>query len=176
MKKLLSIALVLIMLCSFSISALAASTTTLTTTVLPAEYKLNIPENQEIPFGAESTNIGNITVTEASGFAVGKNLAVTISYDTFSCADTTTKIPFDLVAVYMGTNTAVQPTEELATGAVLTFTGNEDTGVDAPRTQGSGNIVPLHHITVNITSENWGKALAGDYSATITFTAEVVAE
>ncbi len=75
MKKLLSLALALLMLASVATVALA-STTTLTTTVPPATYTLNIPADQEIPFGAVSTEIGAISVTDGTGFAEGKNLKV----------------------------------------------------------------------------------------------------
>ena len=77
MKKLLSLALALLMLASVATVALA-STTTLTTTVPPATYTLNIPADQEIPFGETGHNIGNVTVTDAAGFAEGKNLKVTM--------------------------------------------------------------------------------------------------
>ena len=74
MKKLLAVVLAMLTVFSFGTVAFAANTTTLTTTVPDAEYTLNIPADQEIPFGATSTDIGNVTVTNASGFAVGKNL------------------------------------------------------------------------------------------------------
>ena len=34
----------------------------------------------------------------------------------------------------------------------------------------------LNAVGIYVSSENWGKALAGNYTATITFTAKVVAE
>ena len=51
----------------------------------------------------------------------------------------------------------------------VTITG-KNTGVN----QGSTYKGAADQTYVNISSTDWGKALAGDYSATITFTAEVV--
>lgn len=97
MKKLASFLLVLAMILSMGTLAFADGTTTLSTTVPAAQYTLNIPADQTIPFGATSTEIGNVTVSDSSGFAKGKNLNVTVAYDAFSSADVSTTIPFELV-------------------------------------------------------------------------------
>ena len=61
MKKFFAIALAVAMFASMATVASAAeNTTTLTTTVPAATYTLNIPANQEIPFGATQTNIGSV--------------------------------------------------------------------------------------------------------------------
>ena len=59
----------------------------------------------------------------------------------------------------------------------MTFKGNNDGEVDEAQYTKTGAAVvwTLSNISTKITSANWGKALAGDYTATITFTAEVVA-
>ena len=80
MKKLTTLVLALALAASLAVPAFAANTTTLTTTVPAATYTLNIPADQEIPFGATETNIGSISVTDGTGFAVGKNLKVTLTY------------------------------------------------------------------------------------------------
>ena len=51
MKKLTTLVLALALAASLAVPAFAANTTTLTTTVPAATYTLNIPADQEIPFG-----------------------------------------------------------------------------------------------------------------------------
>lgn len=175
MKKLLSLALALLMLASVATVALA-STTTLTTTVPPATYTLNIPADQEIPFGATRHSIGTVTVTDAAGFAEGKNLKVTMDYDAFTCEGVSTTIPFSIECVendYPGYSHSYNVHK-------LTFYGSSygrvteyaRFGSDASTSGGWDS----KDMKVTIDSTNWGKALAGDYTATITFTAEVVVE
>ena len=84
MKKIISLALVMALMLAMGTMAFAEKTTTLTTTVPDAEYTLNIPANQTVPFGAQSTEIGNVTVSDSSGFAVGKNIQVIVSYGDFT--------------------------------------------------------------------------------------------
>ena len=81
MKKFIAIALAVLTVLSFSTVAFAADTTTLTTTVPDATYTLNIPADQEIAFGTIDTDIGSMTVTNSSGFAEGKNLQVSLTFD-----------------------------------------------------------------------------------------------
>ena len=83
MKKLIALALAVTLLASMAVTVSAANTTTLTATVPAAGYTLNIPANQEVNFGTTQADIGNITVTDSAGFAVGKNLQVTVTYDAF---------------------------------------------------------------------------------------------
>ena len=181
MKKLTTLVLALALAASLAVQAFAANTTTLTTTVPAATYTLNIPADQEIPFGKTSTNIGSISVTDGTGFAEGKNLKVTLTYDAFTSETVATKIPFAMglrssyftddkylpVIVKSGESMVF---EGKATGDITEFieihgkTNGTSTGY-----QGTAN-----QAVVAISSTDWGKALAGDYSATITFTAEVV--
>ena len=87
MKKFSALILALALLASALPAAFAANatpnTTTLTTTVPSASYVLNIPADQEIPFGQAKTDIGNITITDSKNFAYGKNVKVTISHEPF---------------------------------------------------------------------------------------------
>ncbi len=171
MKKLLSLALALLMLASVATVALA-STTTLTTTVPPATYTLNIPADQEIPFGETGHNIGNVTVTDAAGFAEGKNLKVTMDYDAFTCEGVSTTIPFSIECTG-------GPNDHYSRYNIheLTFRGNASSSVSNRAIfSTSGSEWTCQNMYAKITSTDWGKALAGDYTATITFTAEVVAE
>ena len=73
MKKTLSFLMALVLVLSLGTMAFADGTTTLSTTVPPATYTLNIPADQEITFGATRAEIGNVTVSDSSGFAEGKN-------------------------------------------------------------------------------------------------------
>lgn len=172
MKKLFALALAVMMVMSMATVASAESTTTLTTTVPAATYTLNIPANQEITFGATETNIGSISVTDAAGFAEGKNLAVTLTYSAFTSPDVSTTIPFSISLRSDGT--AVQ--KSVPSGNAITFKGLSDGTVREfiPYTVDGAD--PYDDTLVLIASEDWGKALAGEYSATITFTAEVVVE
>jgi len=96
MKKFIAIAIAVLTVFSFTTVAFAESTTTLTTTVPDAEYTLNIPADQEIEYNATRTNIGLVTVTNSAGFADGKNLCVTVTYDAFKNNENETTIPFIL--------------------------------------------------------------------------------
>ena len=172
MKKLLAILLAVTMLASVATVASAANTTTLTTTVPAATYTLNIPADQEIPFGAESTNIGAFTVSNASGFAEGKNLKVSFTYGDFVSDGVNTTIPFVIGGLY-GNDSHEWRT--FNSGDNVVFRGVSNGGVAKPYA-GVNQTITLENLCVKINSTDWGKALAGEYTATITFTAEVVAE
>lgn len=168
MKKLFAILLTVAMLASIATVASAASTTTLTTTVPAATYTLNIPADQEIGFGTTSTDIGKLSVEDEVGFAEGKNLKVTITYSDFACEDVSTTIPMTVNAHYK--NTFATGTV-IPSGSALVFQGHFLGSLMDPSESGND----LSYLSVEVSSEAWGKALAGEYTATITFTAEVVA-
>lgn len=173
MKKLASLLLVLALFLSLGTTALAAEITStqstkLTTTVPAAQYTLNIPANQTIEFGVERTNIGNVTVTNASGFAEGKNVEVTITSEPFTSETTSTSIPIGLNYTNAGKTVGMS-----AYGNKITFEGQVG-GTVAQKAHINGETFVVDHLTVGINSDKWGKALAGDYSATITFTSSVV--
>ena len=178
MKKLFAIVLVVMMLASMAtIVSAAGNTTVLTTTVPAATYTLNIPADQEIPFGATTTNIGAISVTDAAGFAEGKNLSITLTYGDFTCANVSTTIPMVINAIHKavdGSGSSGTKAVDISSGDSLLFKGTSSGGVAVPRIVTNG-YYDLSHLVVKIDSEDWGKALAGEYTATITFTAEVVA-
>ena len=177
MKKIFAILLAAAMLFSMAtIASAAGSTTTLTTRVPSAIYILNIPADQEIVFGATKTDIGCVTVTASEGFAKGKNLKVTATYDPFTSADASTTIPFALKCPY---GIEDYYTYNWTSGRTITFYGSANGTVDehARMLNNDGSIgSTIDKINVVITSEDWGKALAGEYTATITFNAEVVVE
>ena len=181
MKKLSALFLALVLLVSAVPTAFAANTTpnttTLTTTVPSATYVLNIPADQTVTFGETKTYIGNVTVTDSKNFAEGKNVDVTVEYAPFAAeeAGISTTIPYKLLQA-TGTDSGVSGyyTTELASGRKMTFKGKVDGTTDEKTTLGVK--VTMESLMVNVQSVDWGKALAGDYKSTITFTSEVVAE
>ena len=172
MKKLLALALTVMMVASMAVIASAESTTTLTTTVPAASYTLNIPADQEIPFGTTSIDIGSLSVTNASGFAKGKNLAVTLTYDAFKSNSVPTTIPFE---VFLGGTSSAALEEPTVSGSSVIFLGKLD-GSTNEYVQNPSNSPDSKYTVLKMKSSDWGKALAGEYTATITFTAEVVVE
>lgn len=185
MKKIFAILLAVTMFASMAIVASAAeNTTTLTTTVPAATYTLNIPANQEIEFNAQATNIGSISVTAGTGFAAGKNLKVTTTYSAFTSENVETTIPFS-VRIINSTydNNTFNPDayKNIASGEGIVFLGHADGTIDQycyiSYNSPNGSLGHwLDQTVVMINAADWGKALAGDYTATITFTAEVVVE
>lgn len=188
MKKFIATALTMLTVFSCSAVAFAADETVLTTTVPDATYTLNIPADQEIAFGATSTDIGTITVTDSSGFAVGKDLQVTITYDDFKADGISTTIPYYINSYgyyyYRQPSSGVNVKQELNvrkdSGSYFTFEGTSNNGTCHQyyvlRTASSSTDAENSSKTlqVKVNGEDWGKALGGDYSSTITFTAEVV--
>lgn len=180
MKKLSALFLTLVLLMSavpvaFAENA-AANTTTLTTTVPSASYVLNIPADQEIPFGQERTEIGNITITDGKNFASGKNVKVTTSYEPFAAENVSTTIPYRLEGVGISSGKRYSTSVDS-----LTFMGKSD-GTVAEKVRWAcnqlviGQTCEMDYVVMYIQSSAWGKALAGDYKSTITFTSEVVVE
>lgn len=175
MKKLIALILAVATLASVGAVASAASETVLTTTVPAATYTLNIPANQEIPFGATETKIGNLTITEASGFAEGKDLKVTIAYDAFKASDIATTIPFVLDPSFDSDSNGGDGVK-YPSGSVATFYGKEDGSVNELAKIDKMSGASVRGLYILVDSTDWGKALGGEYSATITFTAEVVVD
>jgi len=174
MKKIAAFLLAVMLVVSMAPTAFA-NTTTLTTTVPAASYTLNIPASQNIDFGETETEIGNVTVTNSSGFAVNKNLEVTVTYGAFESESVETTIPYMLRAYPVGATWVAK-----TSGSVFTFKGKTDGTVATyayhlPSTTGADETT-IGSVGVYIASSAWGQALAGEYSSTITFTSEVVVE
>lgn len=180
MKKIFAILLAVTMLASMATVASAAEnskTTTLTTEVPAATYTLNIPADQAVAFGEESTDIGEIKVTNANGFAKGKNLNVTVSYTNFVSQSVDTEIPLVLYVSRATTSGQILTIEKVASGSYITFAGRDDGTVsEYAEVDDNNHTYDRNHTWVKVNSADWGKALAGTYTATITFTAEVVVE
>ena len=175
MKKTLAAILIVGMAFILPLSALADGTTTLTTTVPDATYTLNIPADQEIPFGATRTNIGNVTVTDSTGFAEGKNLEVTADFDEIKCENTSTTIPYKIRLSLIGIENPDSSDEYLESGDFLTFPGTAQGTVEENATILPQGVFGVSGLNIEINSTDWGQALAGEYATTITFTSEVVA-
>ena len=170
MKKFFALALAVMMVASMATVASAESTTTLTTTVPAASYTLNIPADQEITYGKTRTNIGNVTVTESAGFSEFKHLKVTVSYNDFECEGVSTTIPFVLSASAEGMDM-----DQFKSGDTLTFKGSSDATVsEFAQVTRSQVVYPMDYLNLIVNPSAWGNALAGEYTATITFTATVV--
>ena len=162
---------------------------TMTTTVQPASYELNIPENPVITYGETMSYIGNVTVTGGTNFAVGKNVEVTVTHTgEFAADNVSTTIPFEVLASRYASadkDPNANGVITIANGKCLTFYGKSDTTLKEKATaefddENSGivgNTVTksVESLCIRIAEDAWGKALAGDYTATITFTTEVVA-
>lgn len=169
MKKTAAILLAVLMLVPFATIAFAANTTTLTTTVPGAAYTLNIPSDQEIAFGEFSTKINAPTVTESSGFAVNKDLTVTAVYSNFVSDDTDTTIPLSLKTISSNEyDVLVEST--WTSGSSIVFPGQSNGTVKSSAIHYKNTV---KNLSIVIDSANWGKAEPGNYTATITFTAEV---
>jgi hypothetical protein len=189
MKKLIALLLAALTAVSLPQVVFAANTTTLTATVPPAQYTLNIPADQTIAYGTLDAEIGNVTVTDSSGFAEGKNIQVTITYTEFASQDVSTKIPFTMYRRSTYTDSyynTINSDVAINSGDYITFHGDSSGAVgersnnDGHEWQEFGKIVQgkrdAEAIGLKFSSADWGKALSGDYAATITFTAEVVVE
>lgn len=172
MKKVCSLALALCCLLSTVVMAASAEaaqsgTTKLTTTVPAASYVMHIPADQTVAFGAIKTEIGNVTVTDATGFAEGKNVEVTVTHDDFHSDSVETTIPYNLAAA--------DSTSTLGDAKKLTFKGKPNGTVDEETyIVGTKNDGYMKKLVIDMTSAAWGKALAGEYTSTITFTSAVV--
>lgn len=171
MKRKFTCILAALLLAAIPLNAYADGTTTLTTTVPAASYTLNIPADQTIEFGKETSSIGNVTVSESDGFAESKNLEVKFIYDDFKCENVATTIPYEITVSTIGATTSTDTT--IVSGDSLYFKGNRNGTVDEKGYINTTFSYEARELFCSIESEDWGKALGGDYSSTITFTAEV---
>lgn len=174
MKKLSALILALALLVSVIPVAYAANatpnTTTLTTTVPSASYVLNIPADQEISFGETNVEIGNVTITDSKNFAQGKNVDVMVEYAPFAAEaeEINTTIPYELYK-----NGSGSADFKVSSGDKLAFMGRSDGTVEELAVL-VGTSSTMRNLIVKIASRDWGKALAGNYKSTITFTSEIV--
>lgn len=176
MKKAIAILLALMLVVSMAPAAFA-STTTLTINVPNANYEFSIPADTTIEFNALDTSIGCVQVTQSSGFAEGKNLQINVAYDDFTSESVSSTIPYTLkyARVKSENATEAQTTHDHKVSK-LTFVGQNDGTVStlASYTDANDFTYYIGDLGVVITPSAWGRALGGEYTSTITFTAEVV--
>lgn len=134
-----------------------AEETVLTVNVPESEveaYELIIPAEQAISAFVNSKNIGYVAVTPAEGDTVFPEMGVSVSasHTSFETADETASFDFVLGATQSATSD---------------WTGDTWTKEQAE----AGKVV--NHF-VNIADAEWDKAISGDYTATITYTAAAV--
>ena len=166
MRKIITLLMVIAMMIPLAtVTSATENKTTLTLEVLPASYKLNIPENQELESNLEE--LCNFTVTEAKGFSEFKHLSVTITYDEFRSDSTTTTIP---LTIYFNRYAAGTKWES---GKSILFKGNYLGGVEENPTV-NGTTLSDNRLYAEVSNLALLKAMAGNYTTTVTFTSEVV--
>lgn len=174
MRKAIALFLAVCTLLSFAVVASAdatfSSSTTLTTKVPSANYVMTIPANQVVDFGATSKEIGTVTITNAAGFAEKKNVEVTVTYTEFTSKTAETTIPYNIYAANE------RDSKQVLSGDILRFEGKADGTVKEQATYVNNTAQGVAKLRLQILSTNWGKALAGDYTATITFSSTVAVQ
>lgn len=187
MKKVIAFVMAIAMMFSLAVTVSAESTTTITTFVPAATYTLNIPADQEITYGTTSKTIGNVTITDSANFADGKNVRVKIEYDAFTSNEVSTKIPYEIYASATGRTSggsygsggSTSIVVDKPSGSSFIFEGsangtcNEFFNIEK---SGYGTDTSTICLNIRIASSDWGKALGGNYSTTLTFTSEIYVE
>ncbi len=184
MRKTIALILAVCTLLSFAVVASAdtvtSSTTTLTTKVPAASYTMKVPANQTIDYRLTTKKIGNVTIEESTGFSELKRIEVAVGTTEFTSEKVNTTIPYSLS--FRWSSGRSYGFTYAGVGVVLLFEGQQDGTVKsratAYREKGSSRNNPeaeLEYMEVGITPRSWDKALAGDYTSTITFTSKVVA-
>jgi len=126
--------------------------------------------DQKVEFNTLLHTLETPTVANESGFAVGKNILISITHTDFTSAGLSTTIPFALKASIDGGGIRLVIDE-------IKFEGNNAGKVDEAKFEGEDGVWrTVYEMYLTFAAKDWGKALGGDYTATITFTSEVVAE
>ncbi|HIZ22503.1 MAG TPA: hypothetical protein IAA21_06870 [Candidatus Blautia faecigallinarum] len=116
-----------------------------------SEYTLTIPMDMDIPFGAEETNIGSVKVT--GNVKPAETVEVDVEIGNFISQDN----PQDTIAL-----TLINKNDNSEFGTSI---WNEKEMRDETKE------IPL---AVQVKEEDWAKAYAGTYQATLTFTASLI--
>lgn len=168
MRKIIALLMVIAMMIPLAVVATAAeNTTTLTVQVPAANYELNIPFDQpNVEFGADIYLVsGSLSADSSSGFSPNKHLDVTVTYDAFRADGISSTIPYTLAIASSNT--------PLASGSSVRIPGNSNGQLnDYPVVDGK----EVTAFVLLFEEEAWNKALAGTYTSTLTFTAEIVVE
>lgn len=134
-------------------------------------YTLNIPANQMVSYKTESHDIGCPTVSDAFGFAAGKDIKLSISWTEFRSESTSTTIPFA-----MKFTSHSNESYDFTSGTVY-FIGNdvgtvEEYPVDISIS--TGEHIPVACFMLKFNAVDWDNALPGEYKASITFSTEIM--
>ena len=142
-------------------------------------YTLNIPANQIVSYKTESHDIGCPTVSDAFGFAAGKDIKLSISWTEFRSESTSTTIPFA-----MKFTSPSNESYDFTSGTVY-FIGNdvgtvEEYPVDISISTGEHIPVACFMLKFNVVDWDnalpgeYNKAMTGEYKASITFSTEIM--
>ena len=124
--------------------------TTLTTDVA-SEYMLTIPQNMTIPFGAEETGIGSVKVT--GNVKPAETVQVDVEVGNFISQDD----PQDTIAL-----------------TLINKNDNSEFGISFWSEKNMRDETKEIPLAVQVKEEDWAKAYAGTYQATLTFTASLI--
>lgn len=174
-RKMICMALAVIMIVSMTAMVFAEDTMTLTTSVPDATYTLTIPADMEIEFGSTYLEIEIPTVTEASGFAEGKDVKMTITTTPFAAPNVSTEIPFTVFGAFQSPRDQWPHAVWLHENNPLRYCGLASGAVNEKPFLGSDNSEEMKTLYIEMYSEDWGKALGGTYTGSITFSTEIVA-
>lgn len=179
MKKINVILMVLAIVMLFPITVYGSGSTILSTNVPEQTYTLNIPANQSVVYGETLSRIGNVTVTDSTGFSAGQNVSVVVDYSSkFTSITTDTTIPYRL-SLYKEQEEADTLTKGLNPGDSLIFERMPDGTVRQyariPAGPKYAYVSEPGGLRLEIDSNDWGKASGGEYSTTLTFTSKIVA-
>lgn len=170
MKKLLILAIALLLVLPLATVA-SAETMTMTFTVPEADYTLVIPRDQEIPFRSQGEVLGSVRVKDASGFTEGKNLLVTVSATPFTSATTDTALTYTLIG---NQATAGGKKYDLGTNFDIVFEGQSDGSLGFSKVMTGSGLQGFDALEIDFNEEDWDSLKPGNYSATVTFSADIV--
>ena len=170
MKKLLALLIAFLLVLPLATVA-SAETMTMTLTVPEADYTLVIPRDQEIPFRSKGEVLGSVRVKDVSGFAEGKNLRVTVSAAPFTSATTDTVLTYTLSG-----QQAITGGKEFALGTNfdIVFEGQSDGSLGFSKVMTGSGLEGFDCLEIDFNEDDWDDLKPGDYTATITFNAQIV--
>lgn len=160
MKRILPLILVAIMMCLTSTVFAAESqngTTTLTATVPPAEYTLQIPADSELVFGIDTPQkIGEVTVTNCAHFRDNEEIICVVEYtDLIKVTNNNCVIPVKYT--FDHPKMQLYNYELVSNYTALTMYKKSD------------NEIRSYPLYATVSASDWENAGYGQYKATMTF-------
>lgn len=132
------------------VSAAEKQESTTLTTDVASEYTLTIPKDMTIPFGAEETGIGSVKVT--GNVKPEETVKVDVETGNFISQDD----PQDTIAL-----------------TLINKNDNSEFGISIWNEKEMRDETKEIPLAVQVKKEDWAKAYAGTYQATLTFTASL---